>query len=144
MTLFPYAQARSTNNKYMHALKISMRPQRRTIHNFLHFRNKHILLYIIESQEPKLFDTDNSMKICCIGAGYVGGPTMAMIARKCPEIKVTVVDLNEVRIAEWNSSKLPVYEPGLQEIVESVRDQNLFLPQTLMKILKRRILFSLA
>ncbi len=52
------------------------------------------------------------MKICCIGAGYVGGPTMAMIARKCPGISVTVVDLNEQRIAEWNSGELPVYEPG--------------------------------
>ena len=76
------------------------------------------------------------MKICCIGAGYVGGPTMAMIARKCPEIKVTVVDLNEVRIAEWNSSKLPVYEPGLQEIVESVRDQNLFFTTNIDENLK--------
>ena len=76
------------------------------------------------------------MKICCIGAGYVGGPTMAMIARKCPEIKVTVVDLNEVRIAEWNSSKLPVYEPRLQEIVESVRDQNLFFTTNIDENLK--------
>ena len=66
------------------------------------------------------------MKICCIGAGYVGGPTMAMIAHKCPDIKITVVDLNEHRIAEWNSSKLPIYEPGLREIVESARNQNLF------------------
>ena len=66
------------------------------------------------------------MKICCIGAGYVGGPTMAMIARKCPDIQVTVVDLNERRIADWNSSKLPIYEPGLQEVVDSARNKNLF------------------
>jgi len=66
------------------------------------------------------------MKICCIGAGYVGGPTMAMIARKCPGISVTVVDLNEQRIAEWNSGELPVYEPGLHEIVENTRGKNLF------------------
>ena len=66
------------------------------------------------------------MKICCIGAGYVGGPTMAMIAKKCPEISVTVVDLNDARIAEWNTGELPVYEPGLLEIVEETRGKNLF------------------
>jgi UDPglucose 6-dehydrogenase len=65
-------------------------------------------------------------EICCIGAGYVGGPTMAMIASKCPHIKVTVVDLNPVQIAKWNSSNLPIYEPGLQELVESCRGRNLF------------------
>jgi|688.fasta_scaffold00091_28 UDPglucose 6-dehydrogenase len=66
------------------------------------------------------------MKICCIGAGYVGGPTMAMIAKQCPEIQVHVVDLNESRIAAWNSSQLPVYEPGLDEVVREARDRNLF------------------
>lgn len=65
------------------------------------------------------------MKICCIGAGYVGGPTMAMIAHKCPEIQVHVVDINEQRIAAWNSDDLPIYEPGLQEIVETNRGDNL-------------------
>ncbi|MGB1260738.1 MAG: UDP-glucose 6-dehydrogenase [Akkermansiaceae bacterium] len=65
-------------------------------------------------------------KICCIGAGYVGGPTMAMIAAKCPDIRVDVVDLNEERIAAWNSEELPVYEPGLYEIVEKARGKNLF------------------
>jgi UDPglucose 6-dehydrogenase len=64
--------------------------------------------------------------ICCIGAGYVGGPTMAMIAAKCPHIKVSVVDLNEARIAAWNSQDLPVYEPGLLELVNGCRDKNLF------------------
>ena len=64
--------------------------------------------------------------ILCIGAGYVGGPTMAMIAYKCPQYKVTVVDINPVRIAEWNSDNLPVYEPGLDEIVKAVRGRNLF------------------
>ena len=64
--------------------------------------------------------------ICCIGAGYVGGPTMAMIAAKCPHIKVTVVDLNEARIAAWNSQDLPVYEPGLLDLVNACRDKNLF------------------
>lgn len=66
------------------------------------------------------------LKICCMGAGYVGGPTMAVIAHKCPHIKVTVVDISEKQIAAWNSSSLPIYEPGLQEIVESVRGKNLF------------------
>lgn len=66
------------------------------------------------------------MKICCLGAGYVGGPTMAMIAAKCPDIEVTVCDLNESRIAAWNSDVLPVYEPGLDDIVRSSRGRNLF------------------
>ena len=67
--------------------------------------------------------------ICCIGAGYVGGPTMAVIAQQCPEIKVIVVDKNADRIAAWNHSdlnQLPVYEPGLGEIIEEVRGVNLF------------------
>jgi UDPglucose 6-dehydrogenase len=63
--------------------------------------------------------------ICCIGAGYVGGPTMAMIANKCPHIDVKVVDINADRIAQWNSDTLPVYEPGLLEIVQSTRHRNL-------------------
>lgn len=66
------------------------------------------------------------MKICCLGAGYVGGPTMAMIAHKCPHITVTVADINESRIAAWNSDELPVFEPGLDEIVKSSRGENLF------------------
>jgi UDPglucose 6-dehydrogenase len=65
------------------------------------------------------------MKITCLGAGYVGGPTMAMIAAKCPDIEVTVVDPNEARIAAWNSDHLPVYEPGLDEVVRSARGRNL-------------------
>ncbi len=65
-------------------------------------------------------------KILCIGAGYVGGPTMAMIADKCPQYKVTVVDINPKRIAEWNSSVLPIYEPGLYDIVKKARGRNLF------------------
>jgi UDPglucose 6-dehydrogenase len=66
------------------------------------------------------------MKICCIGAGYVGGPTMAVIAFKAPEIEVTVVDMNEARIAAWNSDTLPIYEPGLDEVVKTARGRNLF------------------
>lgn len=67
--------------------------------------------------------------ICCIGAGYVGGPTMSVIAQKNPNIKVTVVDLNAQRIADWNDkdlSKLPIYEPGLNEVVAEARGRNLF------------------
>ncbi len=67
--------------------------------------------------------------ICCIGAGYVGGPTMAVIASKCPEIMVNVVDLNTERIAKWNSDdlkNLPVFEPGLDELVNKFRGENLF------------------
>jgi len=66
------------------------------------------------------------MKICCIGAGYVGGPTMAMIAHKCPDIQITVVDINADRIAAWNSNTLPIYEKGLDEIVSAARGENLF------------------
>lgn len=65
-------------------------------------------------------------KIVCVGAGYVGGPTMTVIANKCPDYKVTVVDISKERIAAWNSDKLPIYEPGLQERVENVRGKNLF------------------
>ena len=65
------------------------------------------------------------MKICCIGAGYVGGPTMAMIALKAPDIEVRVVDMNASRISAWASGTLPVYEPGLDEIVRKVRGKNL-------------------
>lgn len=65
-------------------------------------------------------------KIACIGAGYVGGPTMAMIALNCPEIEVVVVDINEERIKAWNSDDLPIYEPGLFEVVKAARGRNLF------------------
>ncbi len=64
--------------------------------------------------------------ICCIGAGYVGGPTMAVIALKNPDIRVNVVDINAERIAAWNTDQLPVYEPGLLEVVKQARGRNLF------------------
>jgi len=70
--------------------------------------------------------TTPSLSICCLGAGYVGGPTMAMIAAKCPDIRVTVTDPNAQRIAAWNSDILPIYEPGLDEVVASARGRNLF------------------
>ena len=68
-------------------------------------------------------------RICCIGAGYVGGPTMAVIADKCPNIRVSVLDINNQRIRDWNDkdlSNLPVYEPGLDEIITRCRGVNLF------------------
>uniref|UniRef100_A0A0D3HU42 UDP-glucose 6-dehydrogenase n=2 Tax=Oryza TaxID=4527 RepID=A0A0D3HU42_9ORYZ len=66
------------------------------------------------------------VKICCIGAGYVGGPTMAVIALKCPAIEVVVVDISKPRIDAWNSEQLPIYEPGLDEVVKECRGRNLF------------------
>ena len=68
-------------------------------------------------------------KLCCIGAGYVGGPTMAVIADKCPHLEINVVDINKNRIKAWNDndlSKLPIFEPGLEEIIKKRRNQNLF------------------
>lgn len=76
------------------------------------------------------------MRICCIGAGYVGGPTMAMIAAKCPHIRVDVVDLNATRIAAWNSDELPVYEPGLDDLVRSARGRNLFFSTEVKESIK--------
>jgi len=64
--------------------------------------------------------------ILCIGAGHVGGPTMAVIAKNCPQHRVMVVDINEARIAAWQSDQLPIYEPGLEEIVRRTRGRNLF------------------
>ncbi|KAG6404057.1 hypothetical protein SASPL_136294 [Salvia splendens] len=66
------------------------------------------------------------VKICCIGAGYVGGPTMAVIAVKCPSIEVAVVDISVSRIQAWNNDVLPIYEPGLDEVVKQCRGKNLF------------------
>ncbi|KAH7652378.1 UDP-glucose 6-dehydrogenase eukaryotic type protein [Dioscorea alata] len=66
------------------------------------------------------------VKICCIGAGYVGGPTMAVIALKCPSIEVVVVDISVTRITAWNSDKLTIYEPGLEDVVKKCRGVNLF------------------
>ncbi|KAL7540569.1 hypothetical protein ACHAXR_012539 [Thalassiosira sp. AJA248-18] len=71
--------------------------------------------------------SDNfDLHICCMGAGYVGGPTMAVIAAKCPKIRVCVVDLSQKQIDAWNSSNLPIYEPGLPEVVDGCRGKNLF------------------
>lgn len=75
-------------------------------------------------------------KICCIGAGYVGGPTCSVIALKCPEIIVTVVDKCKERIAQWNSDRLPIYEPGLDDVVAKCRGKNLFFSTDIEKAIQ--------
>ena len=82
--------------------------------------------------------------ICCIGAGYVGGPTMAVIALKCPHISVTVVDANPDKIKAWNGplDSLPVYEPGLAEVVKQARGRNLFFSEDIpVNIEKSEMIF---
>ena len=77
----------------------------------------------------KITSESQIKNICCIGAGYVGGPTMAIIAKQCPEIVINVVDINEERIAAWNSielENLPVFEPNLDKVIEKTRNKNLF------------------
>ena len=85
-------------------------------------------------------------KICCIGAGYVGGPTMAVIALKCPDIKVTVVDLNKEKIKKWNGDldHLPVYEPGLRSVVSQTRNKNLFFSDDVDKAITESEMIFLA
>jgi len=83
-------------------------------------------------------------KICCLGAGYVGGPTCAVVALKCPEIQVTIVDFNKTRIDAWNSANydLPIYEPGLVDVVREARDRNLFFSTDVDKaILEADLIF---
>ncbi|NWY03483.1 UGDH dehydrogenase, partial [Nothoprocta ornata] len=75
-------------------------------------------------------------RICCIGAGYVGGPTCSVIAQMCPEITVTVVDVDAERIQAWNSEQLPIFEPGLQEVVEAQRGVNLFFSTDIDKAVR--------
>eukprot|EP00922_Rhytidocystis_sp_ex-Travisia-forbesii_P018149 GHVS01027016.1.p1 GENE.GHVS01027016.1~~GHVS01027016.1.p1 ORF type:complete len:536 (+),score=77.27 GHVS01027016.1:352-1959(+) len=75
--------------------------------------------------EESFFKSIRCDKVACIGAGYVGGPTMAMIAAMCPDLQVYVLDISESRIAAWNSANLPIYEPGLDEIVQRCRGRNL-------------------
>ncbi len=74
--------------------------------------------------------------ILCIGAGYVGGPTMAMIAFKCPQYRVMAVDINPERISQWNSDRLPIFEPGLDEVVQACRGKNLFFDTDVKKGIK--------
>lgn len=76
------------------------------------------------------------VNICCIGAGYVGGPTCAVLAKMCPKVKVTIVDMNKRRIDGWNSDELPIYEPGLDKIVFACRGQNLFFSNDVDKAIQ--------
>jgi UDPglucose 6-dehydrogenase len=85
--------------------------------------------------------------ICCIGAGYVGGPTMAVIAQQCPHIKVTVVDINADRIAAWNDpdlNNLPIYEPGLSKVVADARNRNLFFSTSVETAIKEAQMIFMA
>ena len=85
--------------------------------------------------------------ICCIGAGYVGGPTMAVISLKCPEIKITVVDANRDKITKWNSTNLdeiPVFEPGLKEIISETRNKNLFFSTDIDKAIENADIIFMA
>ncbi len=84
--------------------------------------------------------------ICCIGAGYVGGPTMAVIALKCPHLNVTVVDANPEKIKAWNGSldKLPVYEPGLAEVVKEARGRNLFFSNDISRNIEKAEMIFMA
>ena len=84
----------------------------------------------------------NSFKknICCIGAGYVGGPTMSVIASNCPEFRIDVVDINKERIRAWNNddlSKLPVFEPGLDKVIENCRGKNLFFSTNIQETISK-------
>ena len=85
--------------------------------------------------------------ICCIGAGYVGGPTMAVIALKCPELKITVVDIDPSKISRWNSedlNSLPVFEPGLAEIISKTRNKNLFFSTEIDKTIEKSEMIFMA
>ena len=90
-------------------------------------------------------DINYKKNICCIGAGYVGGPTMAVIADKCPHIQIDVLDINENRIASWNNpdlGELPIFEPGLSKIIGRCRGKNLHFSNLLKeKISKADMVF---
>jgi UDPglucose 6-dehydrogenase len=85
-------------------------------------------------------------KICCIGAGYVGGPTMAVIASKCPHLEVTVLDISDERIDKWNGDikNLPIYEPGLDKIVQETRGKNLFFSTNIKKSIEESEIIFMA
>jgi UDPglucose 6-dehydrogenase len=95
-----------------------------------------------ERKSEVIFFNSMTIKICCIGAGYVGGPSCAVIAFKCPDVKVTIVDLNQEKIDLWNSNILPIYEPQLLEIVQKCRGINLFFSTDIAKsIIESDIIF---
>jgi UDPglucose 6-dehydrogenase len=80
--------------------------------------------------------TETNKTVLCIGAGYVGGPTMAVIADKCPDYKIIIADINKQKINEWKSDKLPIYEPGLQEVVKRTKGRNLFFTTDINSAIK--------
>jgi len=81
-------------------------------------------------------DDNYDLKICCMGAGYVGGPTMAIIAKQCPKIRVCVCDISQKQIDAWNTDDLPIYEPGLLDVVKECRGRNLFFSTDLTAEIK--------
>lgn len=93
-----------------------------TVQNLFH----QFILHFFSSFSLQMSSNLPFSSICCIGAGYVGGPTCAVIAQQWPEIRITVVDRNSERIAQWNSDNLPIYEPGLDAVVRATRGKNLF------------------
>jgi UDPglucose 6-dehydrogenase len=95
-------------------------------------------------QTPRGGFPDAVTEICCIGAGYVGGPTMAVIAKHCPDIKCYVVDISKKRIDAWNSDRLPIYEPGLDEIVFQQRNKNLFFSTEVREAIERAQIIFIA
>lgn len=98
-------------------------------------KNKKIKLKLFkrsERMEGKKYDE----VVCCIGAGYVGGPTMAVLAQHCVNSKFYVVDIDQKRIDAWNSNELPIFEPGLQTIVEQTRNRNLFFSTEVSRCIK--------
>ncbi|OMJ85835.1 hypothetical protein SteCoe_12746 [Stentor coeruleus] len=84
-------------------------------------------------------------RVACLGAGFVGGPTMAVFASKCPDIHFTVLDIDSSKIDQWNSNNLPIYEPNLYEIIQPVRGQNLFFSTNIIEEIEAAdmIFFSL-
>ena len=90
--------------------------------------------------KPGIINNFEIKNICCIGAGYVGGPTMSVIADKCPDIMVTVVDINTEKIICWNEEdlkKLPIYEPNLEDVISRVRNRNLFFSTDIENSIKK-------
>ena len=90
-----------------------------------------------ESSPSASFFPNLVTDVCCIGAGYVGGPTCAVIAQQCPNIRVTIVDIDQDRIDRWNNGPIPIYEPGLEDIINECRDRNLFFTTQVEEAIER-------
>ena len=116
---------RLLENKTKGAVKLIRKHQGKQKSSYSCYLSEHSKAIIMAALSDFKINTDG-LKICCIGAGYVGGPTMSVIAKHCPEIRVAVVDLSQPRIDAWNSDDLPIYEPGLDEVVKGARGRNLF------------------